>query len=130
MMSFAKRPEHLHPGFRKSKKRHSRSSSSSSSSSSSESQRDELPFERNKEKSLNPGRAGEMESPGSVAITRPPGGFVSSANFFLVDLEQVEERRVIKLLIKLFHLFLDRIVASSNPWKGLEQRQFPGKLFA
>uniref|UniRef100_H2TQP1 Thyroid hormone receptor associated protein 3 n=1 Tax=Takifugu rubripes TaxID=31033 RepID=H2TQP1_TAKRU len=59
----------------KSKKRRSRSSSSSSSSSSSESQRDELPFERNKEKSLNPGRAGEIESPGSVAIMRPQGGF-------------------------------------------------------
>uniref|UniRef100_A0A674MWM7 Thyroid hormone receptor associated protein 3 n=1 Tax=Takifugu rubripes TaxID=31033 RepID=A0A674MWM7_TAKRU len=72
----------------RSAKRRSRSSSSSSSSSSSESQRDELPFERNKEKSLNPGRAGEIESPGSVAIMRPQGGFVSSANSFLVDLEQ------------------------------------------
>uniref|UniRef100_H2TQP2 Thyroid hormone receptor associated protein 3 n=1 Tax=Takifugu rubripes TaxID=31033 RepID=H2TQP2_TAKRU len=65
-----------HKSSKKSKKRRSRSSSSSSSSSSSESQRDELPFERNKEKSLNPGRAGEIESPGSVAIMRPQGGFV------------------------------------------------------
>ncbi|TWW80062.1 Thyroid hormone receptor-associated protein 3 [Takifugu flavidus] len=62
-----------HKSSKKSKKRRSRSSSSSSSSSSSESQRDELPFERNKEKSLNPGRAGEIESPGSQVRIRGRG---------------------------------------------------------
>ncbi|CAG03501.1 unnamed protein product [Tetraodon nigroviridis] len=64
-----------HKSSKKSKRRRSRSSSSSSSSSSSESQTDELPPDKGhpKDKSLNKGSP--SESPGSVEITRPLGGF-------------------------------------------------------